>query len=114
MDCEAIKPKFLRAKRSYNRNHLKNRGLKNGIMDKAKKGTPLTDAQLQRNKKLSKTRYVVERTFGTIHRIFGGKRSSYFGLKKCEGQFLLKAICANLLKAANKLHCVGQLMPYYA
>ena len=97
-----------------NRQHLKERGLRNGIMDKAKKGTPLTDAQLQRNKKLTQTRYVVERTFGTIHRIFNGKRSSYFGLKKCEGQFLLKAICANLLKAANKLHCVGQLMPYYA
>ena len=60
-----------------NLNHLKNRGLRNGIMDKAKKNKPLTDAQRQRNKKLTQTRYVVERTFGTMHRIFGGKRSSY-------------------------------------
>lgn len=50
-----------------NRNHLKNRGLDNGIMDKALKNKSLTDAQLQRNKKLTQTRYVIERTFGTMH-----------------------------------------------
>lgn len=50
-----------------NRNHLKNRGLGNGIMDKTLKNKSLTDAQLQRNKKLTQTRYVIEQTFGTMH-----------------------------------------------
>lgn len=36
-------------------------------MDKTLKNKFLTDAQLQRNKKLTQTRYVIERTFGTMH-----------------------------------------------
>ena len=36
-------------------------------MDKTLKNKSLTDAQLQRNKKLTQTRYVIERTFGTMH-----------------------------------------------
>ena len=43
------------------------------------------------------------------------KRVSYFELTKVKGQMLLKAICLNLLKAANKLRTdapiVGELRP---
>ena len=48
-------------------------------------------------------RYVVEQTFGKLHRKFGCKRVRYFGLRKVLAQSHLKAVCLNLLKAANRL-----------
>ncbi|HFC6910680.1 transposase, partial [Neisseria meningitidis] len=48
-------------------------------------------------------RYVVEQSFGTLHRKFRYARSTYFGLIKVSAQSHLKAMCLNLLKAANRL-----------
>ena len=64
---------------------------------------PLTEAQTKRNRYLSKTRYVVEQSFGTLHRKFRYARAAYFGLLKVSAQSHLKAMCLNLLKAANRL-----------
>ena len=50
----------------------------------------------------SKTRYVVEQSFGTLHRKFRSP-AAYFGLSKVSAQSHLKAMCLNLLKAANRL-----------
>ena len=86
-----------------NREHLQRKQLSDGIMRKAHRGKPLTDEEKQRNTQLSKTRYVVEQTFGTLHRKFGCKRARYFGLQKVLAQSHLKAMCLNLLKAANRL-----------
>ena len=52
---------------------------------------------------LSKTRYVVEQSFGTLHRKFRYARAAYFGLLKVSAQSHLKAMCLNLLKAVNRL-----------
>ncbi|WP_360720464.1 MULTISPECIES: transposase [Neisseria] len=59
--------------------------------------------QTKRNRYLSKTRYVVEQSFGTLHRKFRYARAAYFGLIKVSAQSHLKAMCLNLLKAANRL-----------
>ena len=67
------------------------------------RGRPLTEAQTKRNRYLSKTRYVVEQSFGTLHRKFRYARAAYFGLIKVSAQSHLKAMCLNLLKAANRL-----------
>ena len=75
-----------------NRQHLKEHRLLDGIMRKA-----------HRNRYLSKTRYVVEQSFGTLHRKFRYARAAYFGLLKVSAQSHLKAMCLNLLKAANRL-----------
>ena len=64
---------------------------------------PLTEAQTKRNRYLSKTHYVVEQSFGTLHRKFRYARAAYFGLSKVSAQSHLKAMCLNLLKAANRL-----------
>ena len=77
--------------------------LKDGIMRKAHRNRPLTEAQTKRNRYLSKTRYVVEQSFGTLHRKFRYARAAYFGLIKVSAQSHLKAMCLNLLKAANRL-----------
>ena len=69
----------------------------------AHRNRPLTEAQTKRNRYLSKTRYVVEQSFGTLHRKFRYARAAYFGLLKVSAQSHLKAMCLNLLKAANRL-----------
>ena len=72
-------------------------------MRKAHREHPLMEAQTKRNRYLSKTRYVIEQSFGTLHRKFRYARSAYFGLIKVSAQSHLKAMCLNLLKAANRL-----------
>ena len=67
----------------------------------AHRNRPLTEAQTKRNRYLSKTRYVVEQSFGTLHRKFRYARAAYFGLIKVSAQSHLKAMCLNLLKAAT-------------
>ncbi|WP_148082570.1 transposase, partial [Neisseria meningitidis] len=82
---------------------LKEHRLQDGIMRKACRNRPLTENQTKRNRYLSKTRYVVEQSFGTLHRKFRYARAAYFGLIKVSAQSHLKAMCLNLLKAANRL-----------
>ncbi len=76
-----------------NRQHLEERRLQDGIMRKAHRKHPLTEAQTKRNRYLSKTRYVVEQSFGTLHRKFRYARAAYFGLSKVSAQSHLKAMC---------------------
>ncbi|WP_118834059.1 IS5 family transposase [Neisseria meningitidis] len=80
-----------------NRQHLEERQLLDGIMRKACRNRPLSETQTKRN------RYVVEQSFGTLHRKFRYARAAYFGLIKVSAQSHLKAMCLNLLKAANRL-----------
>ncbi|CKL66230.1 IS1106 transposase [Neisseria meningitidis] len=63
-----------------NRQHLKERQLLDGIMRKACRNRPLSETQTKRDRDLSKTRYVVEQSFGTLHRKFRYARAAYFGL----------------------------------
>ena len=86
-----------------NRARLHKRGIKSAIMHKAQRNKPLSSRQKSANKRISKTRYIVEQCFGTMKRLFGMSRASYIGTKKVNAQFTLKAICLNLLKAANKI-----------
>ncbi|EGY52758.1 hypothetical protein HMPREF9371_1019 [Neisseria shayeganii 871] len=78
-------------------------GLKDGVMQKAHRGRPLSQGQKVRNGRLAKVRYVVEQSFGTLHRKFRHARAAYFGLSKVRAQSHLKAMCVNLLKAANRI-----------
>ena len=75
---------------------LKERGIKNGIQDKAVKNKPLTRRQLQRNRLITKSRYVVERTFGSQARWFNGKILRYMGLAKAHAWHALLAMAYNL------------------
>jgi transposase, IS5 family len=85
------------------RDYLKARQLKCGIMHKAAKNKPLTGRQKTANKLVAKRRYRVEQFFGTLKRKFGFARASYLTTVKVNAQMLMKGLCANLLKAANKM-----------
>ena len=50
---------------------LKKKKSKSRVMHKAYRNKPLTNWQIKYNKAISKTRWVVERTFGSLKRWFG-------------------------------------------
>ena len=70
--------------------------LKNGIMSKRQGGKMLSYWQQIRNKLLSRKRFIVERTFGTLKKWYGLKRARYLGLSKVQGQVLLDSIAFNM------------------
>lgn len=86
-----------------NRKNLQSKKLKDGIMEKAYVGKPLTKRQKQKNWLISKRRHIVEQGYGTMKRLLKFRRASYLGIAKVQGEALRKMICFNLLKAVNKI-----------
>jgi IS5 family transposase len=84
-----------------NREMLKERGIRNGIMYKATRNKQLGLWQKKFNRLISKTRFIVEQAFGTLKRLFLFTRASYLGTEKVKAQTIMKAIAFNLLKASN-------------
>ena len=82
---------------------LKARKLKNHILKKAKKGTPLKESEKRFNKLIGKTRFKVERTFGGIKRWFNGGTARYRGIEKMHTQNLMEAIGYNLYRSPSIL-----------
>lgn len=97
------------------RKTLRNKKIKSAIMHRAAKNKPLTARQKLANRLISKKRYIVEQCFGTLKRLFSMGRASYLGTLKVNAQVLLKSMCINLLKAANKIfsidHSRGAIRP---
>jgi len=60
---------------------ISKRKLRNHVMHKAAKGEPLTERELLFNKHISKVRYQVERTFGSMKLWFRGGTARYVGLE---------------------------------
>lgn len=75
------------------------RKLRNHVMHKAAKNRPLTQREQECNKLISKVRYRVERTFGSIRRWFGGGTARYVGLQKMHTQHLMEAMAYNLYRS---------------
>jgi transposase, IS5 family len=82
---------------------LKSKSLKNGLMYRAFRNTSISKRMKQFNKLISRTRWRIEQCFGTIKRKFHYQRASYFSVEKVHAQFMMKAMCHNLLKAINKI-----------
>lgn len=78
---------------------LKAKKIKNRIMHKAYRNRPLTPWQNTFNSLISKTRWVVERTFGGIKKWFNGGTTRYMGTAKVHTGHILLAIAYNLKRA---------------
>ena len=78
---------------------LKKRKMKDGIMARAFRNSPLVPRDKRRNRQISNKRYIVERAFGTLKEVHGVARASYLGVLKVQAEFLLSAIAYNLKKA---------------
>lgn len=79
-----------------NRDYLKMRKLKSRIQHKAYKNKPLTELQKNFNKAVSKKRYSIERTFGSVKKWFSGGVAKYKGRARTHTQHILEAICYNI------------------
>jgi len=101
--CELAERTWVKADKGYkskkNDTILQQKRLRNHIMNKAAKNRKLTEREIQFNKIVSKTRYKVERTFGSIKRWFGGGVARYVGLSKMHTQHLMEAIAYNLYRS---------------
>ena len=82
-----------------NRDVVRQEGFKDGIMDKAVRGRPLTHWQKARNKCISSVRCGIERIFGTLKRCRDFARSRYVGQDKVEQEFFIVALSYNLVRA---------------
>ena len=78
---------------------LKNKGSKSRIMHKGYRNRPLTDWQIRYNRAISKTRWVVERTFGSLKRWFGSGTTRLKGKDKVHSIHVLEAIAHNLKRS---------------
>ena len=85
--------------------------IKNRIMFKSSRNRSLTHWQQVFNKIISRYRYVVERTFGSIKRWFNGGVARYKGLAKVHAQHVLQAIAYNLKRAVSLIQ-LGEVCPY--
>ncbi|WGU69193.1 transposase [Capnocytophaga canimorsus] len=82
-----------------NREYLKRRKSKDRIQHKAQRNKPLSKWERVFNKLISKTRWVVERTFGSQKRWFGVGQTRLKGLDKVHTQHILEAIAYNLKRS---------------
>ncbi|SFF69549.1 transposase, IS5 family [Salegentibacter agarivorans] len=82
---------------------LKKRKLKDHILKKAYKNKPLTKWEKKFNKLIGKTRFKVERTFGSIKRWFSGGIARYKGIEKMHTQNLMEALSYNLYRSPGIL-----------
>jgi len=80
---------------------LKNKKLKSGIQKKGSRNHPLSPASKRFNTLVSKTRYKVERVFGSIKRWFRSSGARYIGMDKTHTQHVMEAIAYNLYRAPN-------------
>ncbi len=102
-NSKLIKGASVKADKGYksqkNDEMLKEKGYRNRILRKASKNRSLTPREIQFNKLVSRTRYRVERTFGSMRRWFGAGTARYVGLAKMHTQHLMEAIAYNLYRS---------------
>ena len=72
-------------------------------MFRAARGHLLSVRQKQFNHRVSRRRWIVEQTFGTLKRRFQAARSRYMTRRNVEAELTFKATALNLLKAANRI-----------
>ena len=68
-------------------------------MHKAYRNKPLTEWQKEYKRKISKTRWVVERTFGSLKRWFGSGFTRLKAKDKVHSLHVLEAIAHNLKRS---------------
>lgn len=68
-------------------------------MRKAVRDCGLTERERAVSRAISRVRYWVERTFGSMRRWFGAGVARYVGLQKTHAQHIMESIAYNLYRA---------------
>ena len=93
-----------------NRKLLADRKINSRILHKATRGRKVTKKETKLNKMWGKTRYKVERTFGSIKRWFRGGKARYKGLQKTHTQNLIESMAYNLYRSPGLILAKGEIM----
>ena len=80
---------------------LKDKRIKNQILQRAYRNKPLTEKQKLHNRFASEVRYVVERTFGVLKRYYGLGHARYMGIERNQARLTIICIAHNLKRAMN-------------
>ena len=86
-----------------NRDFLNLNKIADGIMTKATRGTELTQYEINRNKAISKVRYVVEQYFGISHLHNNAFRARFTRMIKNAIDALFRQMAFNLLRGTKIL-----------
>jgi IS5 family transposase len=89
-----------------NRSFLHMNHIEDGIMRKDTKSTKLTDYEKERNKQISKKRYIVEQYFGLSHLHNNAFRARFAKLAKNAIDALFRQMAFNLLRGGRILGTV--------
>ncbi len=84
-----------------NRTFLHLNGIKDGIMRKDTKTAKLTEIEIQRNKKISKKRYIVEQYFGLSHLHDGAYRARFTTTVKNTWDTMCRQMAFNINRGAK-------------
>ena len=99
------KTKIVYADKGYpgspNRNFLALNNIKGGIMRKDGKNTKLTQLEIERNKGISKLRYIVEQYFGISHKYDNGNKARFPEIMKNIIDIMFRQFAFNLKKGAK-------------
>jgi IS5 family transposase len=84
-----------------NRTFLTMNKLKDGIMRKDTKIAKLTKYEIDRNKKISKVRYIVEQCFGLSHLQDNGQRARFTTIDKNNIDIWFRQVAFNIKRGLN-------------
>ena len=83
-----------------NRSLLSELKIADGIQAKGSRGKPLLDNDISRNKKITKSRRIVEGVFGGFKQWYGWRKTKYVGLSRNSLAVCLTALAWNMKKLA--------------
>lgn len=86
-----------------NRSFLAMNKLKDGIMRKNEKNAKLTEYEIERNKKISKVRYIVEQYFGLSHLHDNGQRARFATIAKNHIDIWFRQVAFNIKRGFKVL-----------
>lgn len=104
--CHTDKPiEVVYADKGYfgepNRSFLSLNHIKDGIMRKDTTSAKLTEFEIERNKQISKKRYIVEQYFGLSHLYHGAFRSRFTTLFKNSIDAMMRQLAFNLFRGSK-------------
>jgi transposase, IS5 family len=80
---------------------LAEKDIENGVLERAYRNKKLTDKQKQRNKILSRTRYIVERFFGIAKLHYGMAKARYLGLARNKMRVAIMCMAYNMKRGVS-------------
>lgn len=93
---------------------LSEKNIGNGVLERAYRNKKLTDEQKQRNKMLSRTRYIIERFFGIAKLHYGMTKARYLGLARNKMRVAMICMAQNIKRGVSLQREIDREQESYA